>query len=250
MVKMDFNGKTAFITGASRGIGRGIAEQLARAGANVALVSRNEAEASAVAAELTRLGGQARGYGCDVSSFDDVSAVAKAVIEEFGSVDYLINNAGITRDKLVLRMTPADWNDVIEVNLTGAYNFARVFAPHFIKQRSGRIINISSVVGLTGNAGQVSYAASKAGMLGLTKSLAKEFASRGITVNAIAPGYIATAMTEELPDAAKEKLLEMIPLKRFGTVEDVANAVIFLLSGMADYITGQTITVDGGMVMN
>jgi len=246
---MDFAGKTALVTGGSRGIGRGIAEELARGGANVAVVSRNRESVDAAAAELEKIGIKACGYACDVSSFDDVERVGKEVIEHFGGLDFLINNAGITNDKLILRMKPDDWNEVLATNLSGVYNFVKVVAPQFIRQRRGRIVNISSVIGQIGNAGQSSYAASKAGIIGFTKSLAREFASRGITVNAVAPGYITTSMTEDLNEEAQQAMLEMIPLKRFGTSQDVANVVAFLLSDRADYITGQVINCDGGMVM-
>jgi 3-oxoacyl-[acyl-carrier protein] reductase len=247
---MDLSGKIALVTGGSRGIGRGIALKLAGHGADIAVVSRKQEEAAAAAAEVATAGVTARGYACDVAVMEDVGRLAAAVLEDFGQVDFLVNNAGITRDKLLLRMKPDDWDQVIGTNLTGVYNCVKAFAPHFIKQRTGRIINVSSVVGLTGNAGQANYAASKAGIIGLTKSLAKEFGSRGITVNAIAPGYITTEMTDGLGEDVRAKMLESIPLGRFGTVDDVANVVIFLLSNMADYVTGQVITCDGGMVMS
>ena len=247
---MDFAGKVAFITGASRGIGRGVAEALAGRGADVALAGRSQEGVDGAARELEGLGVKARGYACDVASIDRVQEVAKAVIEEFGAVDFIVNNAGIVRDKLVLRMTPDDWDAVLSTNLTGTFNVVRALSPQLLKQRRGRIVNISSVIGLIGNAGQANYAASKAGVIGLTKSLAKEFASRGITVNAVAPGYITTDMTDDVTDEAREKMLEMIPLRRLGTVEDVAKIVLFLLSDMADYVTGQVINCDGGMVMS
>jgi 3-oxoacyl-[acyl-carrier protein] reductase len=247
---MDFAGKIGFVTGGSRGIGKEIAAQLAKRGADVAIASRNKEDVERVAGEIEAFGVKAKGYACDVSSFDDASQVAKRVIEDFGTPDFLVNNAGIVRDKLVLRMTSDDWNQVIATNLTGVYNFVRVFSPHFIKHRKGRIVNISSVIGLVGNAGQTSYAASKAGIIGLTKALAKEFAPRGITVNAVAPGYISTAMTDGLDKETRARMLEMIPLRRFGKVEDVASVVIFLLSDMADYLTGQVINCDGGMVIS
>jgi 3-oxoacyl-[acyl-carrier protein] reductase len=247
---MDFAGKLGVVTGASRGIGKEIAVQLAKRGADVALASRSQADVDRAASEIEALGVKARGYACDVSSYGDASAVAGRVVEEFGPPDFLVNNAGVVNDKLLLRLTPDDWNQVISTNLTGVYNVTKAFSPHFLKARKGRIVNISSVIGLIGNAGQTSYAASKAGIIGLTKSLAKEFAPRGITVNAVAPGYIATAMTDDLGADIQAKMLELIPLRRLGGVEDVANVVIFLLSGMADYLTGQVINCDGGMVMS
>jgi len=246
---VDFAGRTAFITGGSRGIGLGIARELARRGANVAVAGRSGADAERAAADIATNGINARGYACNVANLAEVQEAAARAITDLGSVDFLVANAGITRDKLLLRMTPADWDDVIATNLTGVYNCAKVFASHFVKQRRGRIVTISSVVGLTGNAGQANYAASKAGILGLTRSLAKELAPRGITANVVAPGYIRTDMTDDLSEEIQRKLLESIPLKRFGTVEDVANVVLFLLSGLADYVTGQVINCDGGMVM-
>lgn len=246
---MDFAGKTALITGGSRGIGKGIAQELARNGANIAIVSRSRESVDKTAAELEKNGVKARGYACDVSSFEEAERVGQEVIEDFGGLDFLVNNAGITKDKLILRMKPNDWNEVLATNLSGVYNFVKAVAPQFIRQRRGRIVNISSVIGQIGNAGQSSYAASKAGIVGFTKSLAREFASRGITVNAVAPGYITTGMTEDLNEKTQQAMLQMIPLKRFGTSQDVANVVAFLLSDRADYITGQVINCDGGMVM-
>lgn len=248
MEAMDFSGRIAFVTGASRGIGKAIAIQLAQHGASVAISSRTQADIDTTVAEIEASGGKARGFACDVSSWDDANATARRVVEELGTPDFLVNNAGITRDKLLLRMTSEDWNTVISTNLTGVYNVTKAFSPHLLKARKGRIVNISSVIGLIGNAGQTSYAASKAGIIGLTKALAKEFAPRGITVNAVAPGYITTAMTDQLSEEASAKMLELIPLRRFGKVEDVANVVIFLLSGLADYVTGQVVNCDGGMV--
>lgn len=246
---MDFAGKVGVVTGASRGIGKEIATQLARRGAAVALTSRSQSAADGVAAEMEAAGLRARGYACDVALFQDAEALARRVEQELGTPDFLVNNAGIVNDKLILRMTPEDWNKVISTNLTGVYNVTKAFSPLFVKNRKGKIVNISSVIGLIGNAGQTSYAASKAGIIGFTKALAKELAPRGITVNAVAPGYIETAMTEVLPEEAQAAMRKIIPLGRFGRVEDVANVVIFLLSGMADYVTGQVINCDGGMVM-
>lgn len=247
---MDFGGRIAVVTGASRGIGKQIAVGLAERGCDVALVSRSQSDVENVAVGIEKTGVSARGYACDVSSFDEVSAVAKRIVQDLGPPDFLVNNAGIVADKLLLRMTPDDWNRVISTNLTGAYNMTKAFSPHFLKARKGRIVNITSVIGQIGNAGQANYAASKAGIIGLTKSIAKEFASRGITVNAVAPGYIDTDMTGGLAEEAQAKMLEMIPLGRLGKVEDVASVVIFLLSDLADYVTGQVINCDGGMVMS
>lgn len=247
---LDFSGKVALVTGGSRGIGRGVAAALGQRGATVAVVSRRREDVEGTAQELEGSGVVARGYACDVSSFADAENVAKAVADELGPVEYLVNNAGVVRDKLVLRMTPDDWGHVIGINLSGAFNFVRALAPQMLRQRSGRIVNISSVVGLIGNPGQTSYAASKAGLIGFTKSLAKEFAPRGITVNCVAPGYIETSMTDDLSDEARQKMLDNIPLKRLGTVEDVAKVVLFLLSDLADYVTGQVVNCDGGMVMS
>jgi 3-oxoacyl-[acyl-carrier protein] reductase len=246
---MDNTGKVGFVTGGSRGIGREIAVQLAQSGASVAIADVMESDAKAVAEELRGMGVKAVGYVCDVSSFDDVSRVGKEVIEEFGKVDFLVNNAGITRDKLLLRMSPDDWNQVLSVNLTGVYNVVKAFSQNMLKQKQGKIVNISSVIGLIGNAGQTNYAASKSGVIGLTRSLAKEFAPRGVTVNAVAPGFIETAMTEALNEEVRGQMKDLIPLKRFGTAGDVANVVMFLLSPAADYVTGQVVNCDGGMVM-
>ena len=246
---MEHAGKVGFVTGGSRGIGKEIAVQLAKRGAGVAVADVRESDVGEVAGELRRLGVKAEGYVCDVSSPEDTERAAEAVIEGFGRVDFLVNNAGITRDKLLLRMSLEDWEKVLSVNLTGVFNVVKAFAPHLLKQRTGKIVNISSVIGLIGNAGQVNYSASKAGVIGLTRSLAKEFASRGITVNAVAPGFIETAMTGNLTKEVREQMMGVIPLRRFGTVTDVANVVMFLLSGMSDYVTGQVINCDGGMVM-
>ena len=246
---MEHSGKIAFVTGGSRGIGKEIAVALARAGADIALADIMESEARDTAAEIEAIGVRAVGYGCDVSSFADVERVGKVFVDDFGRVDFLVNNAGITRDKLLLRMKPEDWGQVIDVNLTGVFNVVKVFSPLMLKQKSGKIVNISSVIGLMGNAGQVNYSASKAGVLGLTKSLARELAPRGVTVNAVAPGFIQTAMTDKLSDEVKAGMLGAIPLGRLGTVGDVANIVMFLCSHMADYVTGQVVNCDGGMVM-
>ncbi len=246
---MEFSGKTALITGGARGIGRDIAFKLADHGANIAVIDLEVEAAEQTAGELESRGVKAGAYKCDVSSYEDVSAVGKQVMEDFEAVDFLVNNAGVVRDKLFMRMTPEDWNFVLSVNLTGTFNFCKVMSPPMLKRRSGRIVNIASVIGLMGNPGQANYSASKAGIIGLTKTLAKEFAARGIAVNAVAPGFISTAMTESLGEDMREKLMEMIPFKRFGQGEDVANIVFFLLSDLASYVTGQVLNCDGGMVM-
>jgi 3-oxoacyl-[acyl-carrier protein] reductase len=245
---MDLAGKTAVVTGAARGIGREIAGRLADAGASLAMVDVAEDPVVQAAAEVGRGGKTARGYRCDVSSFDDAAELANRIVADFGRVDVLVNNAGITRDKLLLRMTAEDWGQVIAVNLTGAFNVTRALAPAMLKQRGGSIVNIASVVGQMGNAGQANYAASKAGLIGLTKSLAKEFAARGVRVNAIAPGFIRTAMTDALSEDVQTQMKQAIPLGRFGEPADVADVVLFLASDLAGYVTGQVINCDGGLI--
>lgn len=243
-------GKTAVVTGGSRGIGKAIAMKLASYGANIVINYRSdEASVQATIKEIEALGSRAIAIKCDVSSFEQAKIIMKTAVEKFGSVDILVNNAGITKDTLLLRMKEEDFDRVIEVNLKGTFNCIRHASAIMLKQRSGKIINISSVVGITGNAGQVNYAAAKAGIIGITKSVARELASRGITCNAVAPGFIQTDMTSSLSDKALEGSLNAIPLKRFGQPQDVANLVFFLVSKSADYITGQIINVDGGMVM-
>ncbi|MBI4720785.1 MAG: 3-oxoacyl-[acyl-carrier-protein] reductase [Chitinivibrionia bacterium] len=246
---MDFNSKTAVVTGAARGIGREVARALLERGTNVAILDVLLEDAAGAADELSRFGALARPYRCNVASIEDVAETGGRIAQELGGVSFLVNNAGIVRDRLLLRMTPEDWDAVIKVNLTGAFNCAKVFAPGMLKQREGRIVNISSVIGLMGNAGQANYAASKAGLLGLTKSLAREFAPRGVTVNAVAPGFIETAMTKGLSSEIRAKMIESIPMRRFGAAADVADVVVFLLSDAAAYITGQVVNCDGGMVM-
>ena len=245
----NLTGKIALVTGASQGIGRACALELAKAGATVALAARNTDKLEAVAAEIAAAGGIAKAFALDVSSEDSIKTAAKAVLAEFGAVHILVNNAGITKDGLALRMKLADFDDVLRTNLTGAFLLTQAVISSMMKARWGRVINITSVVGETGAAGQANYAASKAGLIGLTKSLAREFASRGITVNAVAPGFIQTAMTDELTDAQKAGILAQIPLARYGSDADIAASVAFLASDGAGYITGHTLDVNGGMYM-
>ncbi len=242
-------GRTALVTGASQGIGRACALALARAGARVALAARNEAKLAEVAAEIAADGGTAQAFAIDIASEDSIKAGAKAAIGHFGSIEILVNNAGITKDGLMLRMKRADWDAVLSTNLTGTFLLTQALVSPMLKARWGRIINITSVVGETGQAGQANYAASKAGLIGLTKSLARELASRGITSNAVAPGYVETAMTAVLDEKQRETMLTQIPLARAGTDQDVANAVRFLASDEAAYITGHVLDVNGGMYM-
>ena len=245
----DLSGKVALITGASRGIGQSISIILAQNGAHVICVSRNINDVQSVADKITNQKFVASAVSCDISSTNNVTELVKDIIEKHDRIDILINNAGITSDNLLMRMSEDDWDNVLNVNLKAAFTAIKAASRTMIKQRSGRIINISSVVGLMGNAGQVNYAASKAGLIGMTKSVARELASRGITANCIAPGYVETEMTNKLKDEVKSSLNEQIPLGRIGNVEDIAYAVAFLASDEASYITGQTLAVDGGMVM-
>jgi len=244
-------GKTALITGASRGIGKGIAEMFAKNGANIAFTFASSVEkARAFEAELSsQYGIKAIGYQSDASDFKAAQALADQVVADFGTIDVLINNAGITRDTLIMRMSEEQWDDVINTNLKSAFNLTKACLKTFLKNRAGSIINMSSVIGVTGNAGQANYAASKAGMIGLTKSVAKELGSRNVRCNALAPGFIETEMTAALNQDVVKQWVEGIPLKRGGTTEDVANACLFLASDMSSYITGQTINICGGMVM-
>ena len=247
---MRFENQNAIVTGAGRGIGQAIAMRLAAEGARVACVSRSEANAKRVADELNMLRADAaKHYAVDVADHAAVQKIGEQILKDFTKIDILVNNAGVTRDGLAMRMSVEDWDSVINTNLRGAFNFTQSILRAMIKQRSGRIINITSVIGLIGNAGQTNYAASKAGLIGLTKSLARELASRSITVNAIAPGFITTDMTAGLSEEIKKTIQSQIPLGKTGTGEDVAYAVAFLASSEASYITGQVLCVDGGMVM-
>ncbi|MCH2382113.1 MAG: 3-oxoacyl-[acyl-carrier-protein] reductase [Pedosphaera sp.] len=241
--------KVAVVTGAGRGIGRAVALAYARMGADVACVSRTEENSAKVAAEVEALGRKAWALAVDVSDTAAVDAAAKEILESAGRVDILVNNAGVTRDNLLMRMSEEEWDTVLDINLKGAFNFTKAFSRTFIKQRSGRIINIASVIGLIGNAGQSNYAASKAALIGFTKSIAKELAPRGITVNAIAPGFIETDMTAALNDKVRGEILASVPLGRFGSPDDIAHAAVFLAMEPTGYVTGQVLTVDGGMVM-
>jgi 3-oxoacyl-[acyl-carrier protein] reductase len=243
----ELNGRIALVTGGSRGIGLAVARALAEGGAVVAVAARDAARAEAAAGELPGEGH--RGYSVDVADPESVGALMERVESELGAPDVLVNNAGITRDNLLMRLKDDDWAQVLDTNLRGAFNTIRAASRGMMKKRGGRIINISSVVGLTGNKGQANYAASKAGLIGLTKAVAKELASRGILVNAVAPGYIETDMTAELPEAARESLLSQIALGRLGRPEDIASVVRFLAGPGASYITGQVLVVDGGMVI-
>jgi 3-oxoacyl-[acyl-carrier protein] reductase len=247
---MRFENQVAVITGAGRGIGHAIAVRLAKEGARVASVSRTEANAQKTADEINATrAGAAKAYAVDVADQAAVQKAAAQIFEQFGRVDILVNNAGVTRDGLSMRMSMDDWDTVLNTNLKGAFNFTQAVMRPMIKQRSGRIINISSIAGLTGNAGQANYAASKAGLIGLTKTLARELASRGITVNAVAPGLIETDMTTVLSEEIRQNILKNVPLGKLGEPDDIAGAVAYLASAEAKYITGQVLTVDGGMVM-
>ena len=239
----------AVVTGAGRGIGRAIALKFANEGADVVVVSRTVENSEKVANEIAALGRKAWAFAVDVADSTAVSAAAEKILADCGKVDILVNNAGVTRDGLLMRMSDADWDTVLNTNLKGAFFFTKAFSRAFAKQRSGRIINISSVIGLIGNAGQCNYAASKAGLIGFTLSVAKELAGRGITVNAIAPGFIETDMTAELNETLKAEILKKIPMGALGQADDIAGAALYLASPSARYVTGQVLTVDGGMVM-
>jgi 3-oxoacyl-[acyl-carrier protein] reductase len=247
---MNLEGKTVLVTGASRGIGREIALELARQGANIAVnYAGSEAKANEVTDEIKAMGRDAFSIQCNVADGDSVQAMVKETISRFGSLDILVNNAGITRDNLLMRMKEDEWDDVINTNLKGVFLCTKAVSRQMMKQRSGRIINISSIVGVSGNPGQANYVAAKSGVIGLTKTSARELAARGITVNAVAPGFISTDMTDELSEEVKSEMLKGIPLSRFGEAKDIAKVVSFLASEDSSYMTGQTLHVDGGMVM-
>lgn len=247
---MKLEGKAALVTGASRGIGREIALELARQGADIAVnYSGSEERANGVVAEIKEMGRNAIAIQCDVSDSESVANMVKSTIDAFGKLDILVNNAGITKDNLLMRMKEDEWDDVININLKGVFLCTKAVTRQMMKQRSGRIINISSIVGVSGNPGQANYVAAKSGVIGLTKTSAKELASRGITVNAVAPGFITTEMTDKLQEEVKDIMLKQIPLARFGEPSDIANVVVFLASEESRYMTGQTLHVDGGMVM-
>lgn len=250
MINYNLNGKVALVTGGSRGIGRAIAAALARSGADIAITYRSRSEeANSLVAEVQAIGRKAAAYQSDAADAKQSDEIVQTVVKEFGSIDILVNNAGITKDGLLMRMNEQDWDSVITTNLKSVFNFTKSVCRPMMGKQAGKIINIASIVGVVGNAGQANYAASKAGILGFTKSIAKELASRNIQVNAIAPGYIETEMTEKLNEKQKEAILGIIPQKRIAKPDEIASVVCFLASPDANYITGQTINVDGGMVM-
>ena len=246
---MKLKNHVSLVTGAAQGIGKAIAFKLAEEGSDVVLIDVNEEKCKEVAAEIQKKSRKSWIYKVDVADYKQVEAFFDNEIEKWGRIDVLVNNAGITKDNLILRMKEEEWDDVIKINLKGAFNFCKSASRFMMKQRAGTIINISSIIGIMGNAGQVNYSASKAGIIGLTKSLAKELSSRNIRVNAVAPGFIETSMTKDLNEERKQQMLNAIPLKRIGAPEEVANLVLFLASEDSSYITGQVINVDGGMVM-
>jgi len=246
---MTLSGRVALVTGASQGIGRACAQELAKTGATVAIAARNQEKLNEVAQEIAASGGKAAAFVIDVGDEEQIKSGIKAILAQFGKIDILVNNAGITRDQLVMRMKRADWDSVLNTNLTSAYLAIQQVIPSMLKQRWGRIINITSIFGQIGQAGQANYASSKAGLIGLTMAIAREVASRNITCNAVAPGFIETAMTSELSEEFKQTAVKMIPLGRIGTPDDVAHAVRFLACDEASYITGHVINVNGGMLM-
>jgi 3-oxoacyl-[acyl-carrier protein] reductase len=249
-IQLDLTGKTAIITGAGRGIGRDIARKLSSMGANVVINDiAASTDADDAAREINEAGGNAICLKGDVRNYEEVEKIIQNTIDKFGRIDILVNNAGITKDGLMMRMSEQDWDDVLDINLKGAFHTIKAASRPMMKQRSGTIVNVASIVGVMGNPGQANYVASKAGLIGLTKTTAKELASRGITCNAVAPGFIRSAMTDKLTDAVKEEYFKSIPLGRFGETEDVANVIAFLASDLAKYVTGQVIHIDGGLVM-
>jgi 3-oxoacyl-[acyl-carrier protein] reductase len=246
---LKLEGKVALVTGAAQGIGKVVALLLARNGADIVVSDINLGKAEETVNEIKSIGRKALSFKGDVANWSDVERMVETILEKFAKIDILVNNAGITRDKLILRMTEEDWDAVLDVNLKGTFHCTKAVVRHMAKQRSGKIVNIASVVGEMGNAGQANYSASKAGVIGLTKTVAREFAQRGININAIAPGYIQTPMTDALPEKAKEELKKLIPMERLGKPEDVAEAVLFLVSEESNYITGQVLNVNGGIYM-
>lgn len=249
MEVLKLKGKVALVTGAAQGIGKAVSLLLARNGADIVVSDINFEKAEETAKEVELIGSKALAIKVNVAHLGEVEQMVETILEKFGKIDILVNNAGITRDKLILRMTEEDWDMVLDVNLKGTFNCTKAVIRYMAKQKSGKIVNIASVVGEMGNAGQVNYSASKAGVIGLTKTIAREFAQRGINVNAIAPGYIETPMTDVLPDKVKEELRRLIPMERLGKPEDVAEAVLFLVSDASSYITGQVLNVNGGIYM-
>jgi 3-oxoacyl-[acyl-carrier protein] reductase len=243
-------GKTSIITGGGRGIGKQIAITFAKEGSKVALIDIDIERAEKTAEEIRKMDGKAFAYRTDISNLGEVESMVKWILDKTDEIDILVNNAGVTQDNLIIKMTEQQWDKVLNINLKGAFNCCKTIARYMLKQRKGRIINIASIIGIIGNIGQVNYAASKAGLIALTKTLAKEFASRGINVNAIAPGFIKTQMTEKLPEEVKKAMLSNIPLGRFGEPSDVANVALFLAGNLSKYITGQVIVVDGGMILS
>ena len=246
---MNFKDEVVIVTGSTQGIGKAVAEAFAREGAVAVILGRDGKKAEGVKAGIVSKGQKAESYACDVTNAQNVQEIVTKILDKYKRVDILINNAGINKDNLLLRMSEKDWDDVVNVNLKGLFNFTKAVTKPMLKAKNGRIINISSIIGITGNTGQANYAATKAGIIGFTKSIAKELASRGITVNAIAPGYIQTDMTARLDDTAQQELITQIPLGTLGTPEDIAYTCLFLASDKAHYITGQTIVVDGGMTI-
>ena len=249
-MKFSLNNKIAIVTGASQGIGKIIALELAKSGANVVCLSRNQEALNILVDKIVENGGQASFFSCDITEPEIFTQIVKKIIKKYKKIDILVNNAGVTNDSLLMRMSNEQWDNVININLKGAFNCTKAVMRYMMKNKSGRIINITSIVGLTGNAGQANYAASKSGLIGMTKSIAKEVASRGITANCIAPGWIETSMTDALTEEVKNQFLSQIPVGRIGFAEDIASTVVFLASDETGYITGQTIIVDGGRIIN